>query len=87
MHHADRKFGISLGEYIIIDKRFCGEKTVRHEYGHTKQSRMLGPLYLILVGIPSVVFHWLTRFGVLEVSKYYQRYPENWADRLGGVDR
>jgi hypothetical protein len=87
VYHANRGFGISLGEYIIIDIRIHGLLTTKHEYGHTKQSRLFGPLYLILVGIPSGVFHLLTRFGVLKSESYYTRYPENWADRLGQVNR
>src|SRR5689334_13777727 len=39
----------SRGEnrYFVLD-----EATRDHEYGHTFQSRLLGPLYLPLVGVP-----------------------------------
>ena len=85
--------GISLGRRIIIDSDSrISEDTVRHEYGHQKQSVYLGWLYLIVVGIPSVcgniidrVFHkeWTSKE---RVRWYYSRFPENWADRLGGVE-
>lgn len=78
--------GISLGEYIIL-RRGASRRTVLHEYGHTVQSRMLGPLYLLVVGIPSLSMNLLTRAGVLRADRYYDRWPENWADRLGGVER
>ena len=52
---------------------------------------MLGPLYLPLVGVPSVsrvinsvAYHHLKR---KPWTGYYKGYPEDWADRLGGVER
>lgn len=95
-------FGISLGSYIIMSLP-CSYSDFIHEYGHGIQSRWLGPLYLILVGIPSGVFNnlWDRLFHKkwpLErrVKWYYSRWPEgpggHWWDRftadvLGGVSR
>ena len=45
--------GISLGRFIILRK--YDVTTVKHEYGHSLQSRMLGPLYLLIVGLPSIL--------------------------------
>ena len=51
--------GISLGTYILMsttsykDKR---NRTKKHEYGHSRQSLYLGPLYLIIIGLPSALF-------------------------------
>jgi hypothetical protein len=85
--------GISLGGYIILDNGY-NETTVKHEQGHQRQSLYLGPLYLFAVGIPSAVFHnlWDRLFHRKwaagdRVKWYYSRYPEAWADRLGGVKR
>ena len=52
---------------------------------------MLGPLYLPLVGVPSVL-RVIYSVGYREVTGkqwqgYYDGYPEDWADRLGGVSR
>lgn len=80
-HHV---FGISLGEYIIVWDE-SNDVVIRHEYGHTLQSRMLGPAYLIIVGLPSITMNLLSRAGILRVDRYYDRWPEDWADRLGGV--
>lgn len=94
--------GVSLGNYIILDyhnyysRRYTSyvKTTVRHEYGHTVQSKILGPLYLIFVGIISALFNniWDRLFHKKwDYEKrekwYYNRYPENWADKLGGVIR
>jgi len=82
-------WGVSLGMFILLGRSYSGmlaDRTKKHEHGHTIQSMMLGPLYLIVVGLPSIVFNILTRFRILSWGSYYTRYPENWADQLGGVD-
>ena len=77
---------VSLGELVFV--RFdAGENTRKHELGHRKQSRMLGPLYLFVVGLPSLCLNILFRIGILKRSDYFTHFPENWADRLGGVER
>ena len=79
-------WGVSLGPHIFLSLHH-DDITVRHEYGHSLQSRMLGPLYLVVVGIPSFVratWWWIRR---LPSRNYYGGYPEAWADRLGGVRR
>lgn len=79
--------GISLGKYILINKRIYNRTTLKHEYGHTIQNYLLGPLYLLIVGLPSITFSLLSRFSKKFAKNYYQRFPENWADRLGKVKR
>lgn len=89
--------GVSLGEYIIFDekayRRYDGTpmlaKIVNHEAGHTLQSRMLGPLYLIAVGLPSMLLNNVwdrllhRRWSWNRRNEwYYSRYPEKWADDL-----
>ena len=79
--------GISLGRYIIVSQ-FAREETVMHEYGHCLQSRRLGWLYLLVIGLPSIV--WAGLYGRVVKSTrngYYKWYTEKWADRLGGVER
>ena len=61
----DRDTGLSLGKFIFVP-RHTGETTERflleHEYGHTLQSLILGPLYLFLVGAPSLLWNRLPHF-------------------------
>lgn len=79
--------GISLGDYIIFDSRIeLSEIDVLHEYGHQLQSRMLGPLYLLIVGIPSLIGNIYSRIKKKDNKWYYSRFPENWADKLGGIN-
>jgi hypothetical protein len=82
---ADRpRFAVSLGEYIFTNH--LDDKTVAHEYGHSRQSRYLGPLYLLTVGIVSAMWNLLARRNSYIIRTYYQRWPEDWADSLGGVE-
>ncbi|MDD7457766.1 MAG: hypothetical protein PUK83_05000 [Clostridia bacterium] len=57
-----------------------------HEYGHTIQSLILGPLYLFIIGIPSMTwasFKPLVEYRKRTGVKYTSFYPERWANRLG----
>lgn len=78
--------GISLGKYIIVSTKFFTENSELwlHEYGHCRQSVILGPLYLLAIGLPSLIHAALYR---PEKGNYYDFYTEKWADRLGGVNR
>ena len=78
--------GISLSWFIFLDSdERENSRVVKHEYGHSKQSLYLGWLYLIIAGIPSITRAVIWRLFKLEREKYYTAFPENWADRLGGV--
>lgn len=87
--------GVSLGDYILLpSSRVNNETVAKHEHGHQYQSRYFGWLYLILVGIASAVFNnlWDRLFHKSWTAEernrwYYSRYPEKWADELGGVER
>ena len=79
--------GISLGRYVFLSWGQAGDRsTVFHELGHCRQSRMLGPLYLIVIGLPSLLWAWLGD-RIAPDKSYYWFYTEKWADRLGGVKR
>lgn len=72
--------GISLSRLILI--RNMGSKTIKHEYGHSIQSRILGPLYLIVIGLPSIIHNLVSRKTHCNYSHFY---TERWADKLGKV--
>lgn len=82
--------GVSLGNYVFLRLRkwyrnSAYEVSEAHEYGHCKQSRMLGWLYLFVVGIPSALHNLWQRKH--RDHDYYAWYCEAWADKLGGVKR
>ena len=75
--------GISLGQYVIVSRR-AGADTVCHEFGHCKQSQILGWLYLIVIGLPSII--WAALYGIPKIRErwsYYDFYTERWANELG----
>ena len=98
VHYATRmKGGISLGKYSIVNtchyRKDVNESlkrdTVRHEaIGHAKQSLMFGPLYLLVIGLSSIV--WAGIYGSLVPytrNGYYTFWTEKWADKLAGIKR
>lgn len=80
---------LSLGEYRFLCPQHWGrEETMKHEYGHTLQSRLLGWLYLPAIAIPS--FIWAGFFSGYRKKNnvsYYAFYTEKWADQLAGIKR
>ena len=85
---------ISLGNYIFLDSDGnFSYKTIKHEFGHQKQSLMLGPLYLIIIGLPSIIGNIIDRIKYKYFRRhydpdfYYKQPWEAWADKLGGVVR
>jgi len=84
--------GISLGNYIIMNRE-DKEDGMRHEYGHSIDSRRWGPLYLLVIGLPSLlgniydrVFHKKWKYS--DSCEWYYNQPwEKSADRNGGVNR
>jgi hypothetical protein len=87
---------VSLGIFVFHTKHDSaivpvGLENRDHEWGHSVQSRTFGPLYLLIVGVPSalrVFYAAMYRFFKgRRWGGYYDGWPENAADRLGGVDR
>ena len=76
---------VSLGAFVFYFYNEPDLNTQRHEFGHCIQSMILGPLYLFVVGIPSVV--WALYSNKHENTSYYSFYTEKWADKLVGVNR
>jgi hypothetical protein len=102
LHNCRFLGSFALGECIFYLAQPAGTvvfpaemfRTLSHEYGHCRQSRILGPLYLPVVGLASAVCNNLwsrLMHGGWSYEKqtawYYSRFPEKWADRLGGVER
>ena len=88
--------GMSLGNYIFIpfhsvesindESSYSSSYVFRHEFSHTIQSRYLGPLYLFIIGLPSVLW---SNVSVLKNMRstykisYYDFFVEKWASNLG----
>jgi hypothetical protein len=79
--------GMTLGDRIFISKYYHGEYLnliIAHESGHVLQSKYLGPLYLFIIGIPSLLWA-ATHRWIAPKKSYYWFYTEKLANRLGGV--
>ena len=66
---------------IVLDDRL-----LVHEFGHTIQSLVLGPLYLPVIGLPSAIWlntPQLSRRRRNAESSYYAFFTERWANHLG----
>jgi len=94
------KSSVSLGMFVFVtaepyfyeklkDEYTMEELSARllvHEYGHTVQSLILGPLYLILMGIPSTLWGFLPYCNKKRKEQgvsYFAFFTERWANRLG----
>ena len=91
-----RSGGVSLGMFIFIapgrsvrsgvTQKEAGERIVVHEYGHSVQSLILGPLYLPVIGLPSIIWAGAPRLcekRSRERISYYSFWTERLANRLG----
>ena len=91
-HLSRRKLGgVSLGSFIFVNgnRPEVWTKDARvHEYGHTIQSLIFGPLYLVIIALPSIVWcsskslHQKRMRGELN---YYDLYCESSANTLGAL--
>ena len=75
--------GLSLGKYIFVE--MLNYDLIRHEYGHSRQSKIFGWLYLVVFGLPSLI--WCKCYKSTWKKSYYWFYTEKFADYLGGVKR
>ena len=90
---------VSLGMFVFVtskpmkDKRIenkipdeeIEERLLVHEYGHTIQSLILGPLYLIVMGIPSTLWGFLPSCQKKRENgeSYFSFFTERFANFLG----
>ena len=79
----------SVGMFVFLSDSLSGQfrdDVLIHEYGHTIQSLILGPLYLPVIALPSALWCMTPRFERMRRDNgisYYSFYPERWANTLG----
>jgi len=76
------RWGLTLGPYINSKNVVADPYTddlFRHEFGHTLQSRLVGPLYLTHVGIPSFIGSGLEN---LRLNDHNREWYETQANRM-----
>ena len=99
------KMGLSLGLFIFTPEdpreddtseaaaaeRKLNEEMAVHEYGHTFQALLFGPLYLIVVGIPSLAWGLIPAFkkmrsdkGISYTSLFCEKWASDWGEAVTG---
>lgn len=83
----NKEEAVTIGEFIFLDDqyqhdgwKYALEACYKHEYGHVVQSRILGPLWLLIIGVPSLIHACLYREN--KTYNYYDFYTERWANTL-----
>ena len=79
-----RRDSASIGMFIFLG--YPSTDILAHEYGHTIQSCILGPLYFPLIGLPSLIWCHGKRFEQKRqrgIYRYSDFYSERWANHLG----
>ena len=80
--------GLSMGLFIFVkDRKEVNPWTYNtriHEYGHTWQCLLLGPLYYIVIALPSVIWcNFFDNYRKKNNISYYKLYCESWANSWG----
>lgn len=75
----------SCGPVIFVTPN-CNEEIIKHETGHSWQSIIFGPLFHIVVSLPSICLFLYRRAKNKSREWYYKYWPENDANRRGHVD-
>ena len=84
----NKEGAVSLGKFIFVPRRAGGQPgrfLLEHEYGHTLQSLILGPFYLLFVGAPSILWNRLPFFQHKRKrtgKSYYSAPFESTANKL-----
>lgn len=87
--YIDRKNfgGLSLGLFIFMNgqnRQPWHDDTRIHEYGHTIQCLLLGPLYWIVIALPSAIWcNFFAGYRKKHNVSYYKLYCESWANTWG----
>lgn len=87
--HVKGRWGaISLSRYIFADDTYFQSEMIKHEYGHTLQSKKLLFFYLPVIGLPSLIWNkFFKGYRKRKHQSYYAFYTEAWANKLGGFEK
>lgn len=74
--------GVSLGIWQFTSK-YADKNCASHEIGHAVQSLYLGIFYLLVIGLPSIL--WAGIIWPRVGGSYYKFFTESWANKLSGA--
>lgn len=78
---GDNWGGLSLGNFIFVSKAAMryGTNTLNHEIGHSLQNIFWGPLFLIVIGLPSALRYWYRETNYYKKNlKLHKPYDAIW---------
>jgi hypothetical protein len=81
-HNIPKITSWSIFNIIFLNSSGSDSVDLRHEWGHSVQSWILGVTYIPTIAIPSVIGYFVTPY-----NKYYSQPWERTADWFGGVKR
>ena len=85
--HWGQGGSLGVGMFLFLGNTI-DRRVLVHEFGHSVQSAILGPLFLPVMGIPSFLWCNLPPCRKLRREKgisYYSFYPESTANLLGSL--
>lgn len=60
---GDNWGGVSLGPVMLMSSaNYAAGRTVKHEFGHSLQNCIWGPLFPFVIAIPSATRYWVREF-------------------------
>ncbi len=93
-------YSLGCGMFIFLSDHYASnlsnaynrklhDDLLAHEYGHTLQSIVLGPLFLPVIGLPSLVWaacfqKWRQRNNVSYYGLYCEKWANIWGDKVCG---
>lgn len=82
--YENKNGSISLGKYVLLCEEHSKDNyVIAHELGHQKQSFILGWFYLLVIGLPSLIWaNCFEKYRSKHNKSYYDFYTEKWANKL-----
>jgi len=77
---------MGLGMFVFMHNfnHTMNREILIHEYGHTIQSLILGPFFIPVIAIPSLIWcKTMEKYRKENNRSYYWLYCEKWANQLG----
>ena len=77
--------GVSLGIFSFVCEE-TGQHTLNHEFGHSLQNAVYGPLFPFIVAIPSFTRYHLINANLIKVKNYddiwFERQATEWGTKI-----
>ena len=78
---------LSLGLFFFLHPKAKDNEFIKcHEWGHTRQSLILGPLYLLIIALPSAIWcNCFRHYRQKNDVSYFVLFTEKWANKCAAL--